>query len=100
MQIDQAISDLQNWDTFGLAGRLQKPVLPFIELNSEFEQALEQNRVNAAHTALLMLFSKVEPVTLKEFLAIIVAFSYKGDIRMRMKMENPHKIANLVEGNL
>jgi hypothetical protein len=31
---------------------------------------------------------------------VICAFSYKGDIRMRLKMENPLKVSNLVEGNL
>ena len=30
IEIGKAVSDLETWETFGLAGRLQKPVLPFI----------------------------------------------------------------------
>lgn len=40
MQIDKAISDLNEWETFGLAGRLQKPVLPFIENSEHFERSM------------------------------------------------------------
>lgn len=29
----------------------------------------------------------------------ICQFSYKGDIRMRMKLENPNKVKNIVDGS-
>lgn len=38
-------------------------------------------------------------MSLEELIKTIVGFSYKGDLRMRMKMENPAKIDNLVQGN-
>lgn len=38
-------------------------------------------------------------MSLEELLTTIVAFSMKGDIRMKYKMENPNKIANLVQGS-
>jgi hypothetical protein len=77
-----------------IAGRLQKPVLPFmnmkdLEESAKFEAALLQNHMNAAYTALFLCFGKVDPITLDEFFQLICAFSYKGDIRMRFKMENP-----------
>jgi hypothetical protein len=34
-----------------------------------------------------------------ELLMTICGLSYKGDIRMRMKMESADKVKNIVEGN-
>lgn len=47
----------------------------------------------------MMHYEKTEPISLEEFFETICAFSYKGDIRMKFKMENPHKVKNLVEGS-
>ncbi len=47
------------------------------------------NHMNALNTALLMLYDKTDPIPLEEFFEILCAFSYKGDIRMKFKMENP-----------
>ena len=41
-----------------------------------------------------------EKVTMEELFTTLVGFSYHGDMRMRMKMENPKKIGNLVQGSL
>jgi translocator assembly and maintenance protein 41 len=62
------------------------------------EQAIETNRRLALELAVLLHFHN-EKVTLEELIKTIVGFSYKGDLRMRMKMENPAKIENLVKGN-
>jgi hypothetical protein len=48
--------------------------------------------------AVFMHYQK-DRATIEELLQTIVGFSYKGDIRMRVKMENPQKVANLVKGN-
>ena len=40
MEVDRALVDLRDWETFGLAGRLQKPVLPFIEESEDMEAAM------------------------------------------------------------
>ena len=40
MEVDRAIVDLREWETFALAGRLQKPVLPFIEDSVYMETAM------------------------------------------------------------
>lgn len=47
----------------------------------------------------MLLHFHNEKVSLEELIKTIVGFSYKGDLRMRMKMENPAKIENLVKGN-
>jgi hypothetical protein len=41
--LDNAIRDLTEWKTFGLAGRLQKPVLPFINESDPLWQAMQSN---------------------------------------------------------
>jgi hypothetical protein len=39
-------------------------------------------------------------VTLEQLFMTLCAFSYKGDIRMQFKMENPDKVKNVVQGSL
>lgn len=94
-----AINDLIHWQTFGLAGRLQKPVLPFIKDSDGMEQAMALNVQNALNLAAFMHYHEVGPISLKDLFTTIVAFSMKGDIRMKYKMENPNKVNNLVEGS-
>lgn len=48
----------------------------------------------------MILYDKLEPITMQEFFEILCAFSFKGDIRMRYKMENPMKVKNIVSGSL
>ena len=38
-------------------------------------------------------------MSLEELFTTIVAFSMKGDIRMKYNMENPNKVKNLVQGS-
>jgi hypothetical protein len=52
----------------------------------------------ALSLALIMELHKVES-SLIDVLDRICWFSYKGDIRMRFKMENPKKVRNIVEGS-
>lgn len=45
IQMDDAITDLHNWDRFALAGRMQKPVLEVVdEAGGQMERAVEANR--------------------------------------------------------
>ena len=59
---------------------------------------MDRNVDNALNLAVFTHY-KDESVSLEELFTTIVSFSMKGDIRMKYKMENPNKIANLVEGN-
>lgn len=40
-----------------------------------------------------------EGVPMETLLLTICGLSYRGDLRMRMKMENANKVKNIVEGN-
>ena len=42
--LEQAIIDLREWRAFALAGRLHKPVLPFIEDSALIAEAIDFNR--------------------------------------------------------
>ncbi|KAJ1985087.1 Mitochondrial translocator assembly and maintenance protein 41 [Dimargaris verticillata] len=86
-------SDLVNWDTLYLAGRMQKPLLvvkkdPVISITSQV------NLTNAIRIALLLL-----PPTFTEFelYSRIVGLSYTGDLRMKIA-EDPNKVRNIVIG--
>jgi len=58
------------------------------------------NRDNAFNLALLLHFHRVDPVEVLDLYTTLCNFSYKGDIRMRWKMENPNKVKNIVLGSL
>lgn len=47
---------------------------------------------------LLLNFHKLE-LTVEELLKTICELSYKGDVRMRLKMENPKKVESIVRGS-
>ena len=92
------MEDLLEWKRFALAGRMQKPILNIFE-DSEVLKAQEKNRDNAINLALLQSFHEVEPVNVFDIYLKLCNFSYKGDIRMRWKMENPDKVKNIVQGS-
>ena len=96
--LDKAKSDLINWDSFAFAGRLHKPVLPFIEEDKSFADALDLNRDQALNLALLLNFDKAH-VDMLDLAITICQLSYKGDVRMKFKMENPNKVKNIVIGS-
>lgn len=56
------------------------------------------NRENAMALAILFEFQKFQGVEVRSLLENLCEFSYKGDMRMRWKMENPHKVRNIVDG--
>lgn len=98
ISVDNAVHDLTNWSTFAFAGRLQKPVLPFINDNKNVENAIKVNRNQALNMAILMNYHKLE-LDMMELATTICQLSYKGDIRMSFKMENPNKVKNIVIGS-
>ena len=73
-------------------------MLPFIEDNESFAQAMEVNRDSALNLALLLNFDK-QSVDMLDLGITICQLSYKGDIRMKLKMENPNKVKNIVIGS-
>jgi len=96
--LEKAKSDLINWDGFAFAGRLHKPVLPFIEDDQSFANAMDVNRDQALNLALLLNFDKPH-IDMLDLAITICYLSYKGDIRMKFKMENPNKVKNIVIGS-
>jgi translocator assembly and maintenance protein 41 len=99
IQKDDAITDLTHWDRFALAGRMQKPILTIFE-DPEVVKASEHNLMVALNLAMLLNYHRLDSVDLEEIFLTLCNFSYKGDIRMRWKMENPDKVKNIVEGSL
>mmetsp|Transcript_12927 Transcript_12927/g.15342 ORF Transcript_12927/g.15342 Transcript_12927/m.15342 type:complete len:111 (-) Transcript_12927:312-644(-) len=63
------------------------------------EDAMALNVKNALNLAVFMHYHEHESVALRDLFTTLVSFSMKGDIRMKYKMENPNKVANLVEGS-
>ncbi|WWC67994.1 uncharacterized protein I206_101913 [Kwoniella pini CBS 10737] len=93
------IQDLNEWKTFYLSGRLQKPTLPLILSNSslnELNQAIKKNLKSALCFGLLLCPKEFKEDYLWEK---ITGLSYSGDPRMSIPGgENPEKIKNIVRG--
>ena len=89
---------MNEWDRFALAGRMQKPILTLLE-DPDITKAQHLNLKNAINLAVLLNYHRLEPVELREIFYTLCNFSYKGDIRMRWKMENPEKVRNIVDGS-
>ena len=81
------MKDLQTWSCLYAAGRLHKPIF-VMKKNDEIEKAIEQNKVFALYTSLLLLPNKFSEVDLY---LTIASLSYVGDPRMLIG-ENPRKV--------
>ncbi|WWD00626.1 hypothetical protein V866_007561 [Kwoniella sp. B9012] len=92
------ITDLTQWKTFYLSGRLHKPTLSLIHPSTpQLQEALETNLKCALSFALLLLNG--ERFTEDELWEKIAGLSYSGDPRMGIPGgENPQKIRNIVRG--
>ncbi|KAJ1991434.1 Mitochondrial translocator assembly and maintenance protein 41 [Dimargaris cristalligena] len=88
-------SDLVNWDTLYLAGRMQKPIM-VLKNDSVINITGQVNLTNAVRVALLQLPASF---TEEQFFTKVVALSYTGDPRMRLG-ENPDKVRHIVQGQL
>ena len=54
----------------------------------------------ALNLAILLNYHAVDPIPIEQLFGTLCNFSYKGDIRMRWKMENPDKVKNIVQGSI
>lgn len=90
--MDNLCSDLLNWKTLYLAGRMHKPIR-IIKDDARVRLTQQVNLTSAIRTALLTL---PETFTETELFERIAGFSYAGDIRMVLPGENRGKVNNIV----
>jgi translocator assembly and maintenance protein 41 len=91
--------DLLDWETFYLAGRLQKPVQSLMPPPSAVGAALHVNRERALRAALLLLPqpAAAAPESATRLFESLVSLSYTGDVRMGLA-ESPTKVRDIVAG--
>jgi translocator assembly and maintenance protein 41 len=90
--VDNLCSDLLNWDTLYLAGRMHKP-LRIIKDDARVRLTQQVNLVSAARVALLTLPARFDSAAL---FTRVAGFSYEGDPRMALPAESRSKVANIV----
>lgn len=90
--VDNLCSDLLNWRSLYLAGRMHKP-LRIIKDDARVRLTQQVNLTSAVRAALLTL-----PPSFPEsaLFARIAAISYTGDPRMLLPAENRDKVMNIV----
>lgn len=98
VNLNTLATDLSEWQTLYLAGRLQKPV-KILRDDAAIRLANQVNLISALRTALLML---PEKFTERELYERIAGLSYMGDPRMNsfITSENPNKVSNIVGAQL
>lgn len=82
-----AVEDLLEWTDLYIAGRLHKPV-QVLKRSASMEKAMDQNRLFAVQTSLLLLPERFHEL---ELYKAIASLSYVGDPRMAVG-ENPNKV--------
>ena len=87
------IAQMEEWNSFFLPGRFQKPVYP-IHTTEEIEASIDKNRRIALLISLLTLPENDR--TLRGLFINLCSLSYLGDIRM-LFVENPKKDTNIVD---
>ena len=90
--MDNLCSDLLNWRTLYLAGRMHKP-LRIIKDDARVRLTQQVNLTSAVRAALLTLPEEFSETQLFERIAGI---SYSGDPRMILPAENRGKVGNIV----
>jgi len=96
VNLDTLCTDLSEWTTLYIAGRLQKPV-KILRDDPRVRLANQVNLISALRTALLLL---PPSFTEQELYSTIANISYMGDPRMSLPTEDPSKVANIVGNNL
>lgn len=93
MDIDTLCSDLLDWDTLYISGRMHKPVT-LLTTDARARLAQQVNLTSALRTALLLL---PEQFGEAELYTRIASLSYTGDFRMSVPGgENANKVRNIV----
>jgi hypothetical protein len=91
---------LNLWNTFYLAGRLHKPVLPIFppadRVPDDLKIVFSKNLRMALAVSMIILADELEFSDEKLF-EIVASLSYAGDFRVGIA-ENPNKIRNIVFG--
>ena len=90
--MDNLCSDLLNWKTLYLAGRMHKPIR-IIKDDARVRLTQQVNLTSAVRTALLTLPAEFSE---RELFERIAGFSYGGDVRMLLPAENRGKVGNIV----
>ncbi|KAL6304344.1 Mmp37-domain-containing protein [Sparassis latifolia] len=90
--VDNLCSDLLNWKTLYLAGRMHKPIR-IIKDDARVRLTQQVNLTSAVRTALLTLPDEFSE---RELFERISGFSYGGDLRMLLPAENRRKVGNIV----
>lgn len=101
VSLERIVQDLCTWDSFYLAGRLQKPV-KILKDNNIIKYWNQLNLKSAATVAKYLLHNdNTVKSRLDEFKFYqrIAGLSYIGDIRYTLGGENPNKVNNIVEKN-
>jgi translocator assembly and maintenance protein 41 len=96
VNLDTLCTDLSEWTTLYLAGRLHKPV-KILRDDPRVRLANQVNLLSALRAALLLL---PPTFTEQELYGTIASISYMGDPRMVLPTEDPSKVANIVGNNL
>ncbi|GFR42538.1 hypothetical protein Agub_g3444, partial [Astrephomene gubernaculifera] len=114
IEADTLHQDLSYWTSMYIAGRLHKPVTPLTPPASSssaasssssssssptaasLEGAQLLNRHHALATALLLL---PPTFTEEELLRTIVGLSYRGDVRLAVRAEDPAKVERITAGS-
>ncbi|OBT88137.1 hypothetical protein VE02_03554 [Pseudogymnoascus sp. 03VT05] len=96
VNLDTLCTDLSEWSTLYIAGRLHKPV-KILRDDPRVRLANQINLLSALRTSLLLL---PPSFTEMELYGTIAGISYMGDPRMALPTEDPSKVANIVGNNL
>ena len=91
--VDNLCSDLLNWRSLYLSGRMHKPIR-IIKDDARVRLTQQVNLTSAVRTALLTLPAEFSE---RELFERIAGFSYGGDVRMLLPAENRGKVGNIVQ---
>lgn len=100
ISMENLLRDLATWDTFYIAGRLQKPVK--VLRNDIRVQYWNQLNLKAAASLAkyLTMHKNNGQFSELEFYKEIAGLSYLGDVRYQLGGEHPNKVDNIVSKNL
>ena len=94
-------SDLKEWDTLYIAGRMQKPTSIISAKDDEILEIQEKYNLRYALSAALLLIPATEQKSdfkcpTSKIFESVTELSYIGDPRIKAGAEDPHKISKIV----